>query len=171
MTTSGGFGHLQKGHAVAFGDIDDTGVQDVVANIGGAMAGDKFVDARSSRTRATATTGSSSTWSARSANRFGRRRARAARASPTPRAARARSTRTVGSGGSFGASSLRPHVGLGEASAIESIEIRWPGSGETQRWSGPLAVDSRYLLHQGDPQVRLVESGRQGRSSSPPANP
>ena len=26
VTTSGGFGHLQKGHAVAFGDIDDTGV-------------------------------------------------------------------------------------------------------------------------------------------------
>ena len=61
----------------------------------------------------------------------------------------------------------RPRAG----ERVDAIEIRWPGSGETQRWSGPLAVDSRYALHQGDPQVRVVESGRQGRSSSPPANP
>ena len=36
VTTSGGFGHLQKGHAVAFGDIDNDGNLDVFEVIGGA---------------------------------------------------------------------------------------------------------------------------------------
>ena len=42
VTTSGGFGHLQKGHGVAFGDIDHDGDQDIYAVIGGAFTGDIF---------------------------------------------------------------------------------------------------------------------------------
>ena len=42
VTTSGGFGHLQKGHAVAFGDIDNSGNQDVVEVMGGVYPSDKF---------------------------------------------------------------------------------------------------------------------------------
>jgi len=42
----------------------------------------------------------------------------------------------VGSGGSFGASPLEQHIGLGKAAQIESIEIRWPGSGTRQRLTG-----------------------------------
>ena len=30
VTASGGFGHLQKGHGIAFGDIDDDGDQDIL---------------------------------------------------------------------------------------------------------------------------------------------
>src|SRR5207253_8853267 len=40
VTTSGGFGHLQKGHAVAFADFDNDGDQDVYAVMGGAYTGD-----------------------------------------------------------------------------------------------------------------------------------
>lgn len=29
VTTSGGFGHLQKGHGIAFGDIDNDGGEDI----------------------------------------------------------------------------------------------------------------------------------------------
>lgn len=42
VTTSGGFGHLQKGHGVAFGDIDNSGNQDVFEVIGGAYSADRF---------------------------------------------------------------------------------------------------------------------------------
>ena len=40
VTTHGGFGHLQKGHGVAFGDIDHDGDQDVYQVMGGAFEGD-----------------------------------------------------------------------------------------------------------------------------------
>ena len=42
VTTSGGFGHLQKGHGVAFGDFDNDGDQDIYAVLGGAYTGDVF---------------------------------------------------------------------------------------------------------------------------------
>ncbi|MCP4654372.1 MAG: hypothetical protein GY856_03025 [bacterium] len=35
VTTSGGFGHLQKGHGVSFTDVDQDGDQDVFAVMGG----------------------------------------------------------------------------------------------------------------------------------------
>lgn len=40
VTTSGGFGHLMKGHGVAFGDIDHDANQDVYMVLGGAYRGD-----------------------------------------------------------------------------------------------------------------------------------
>src|SRR5262249_16075123 len=41
VTTSGGFGHLQKGHGVSFGDIDNDGDQDIHEDMGGAYPGDQ----------------------------------------------------------------------------------------------------------------------------------
>ena len=37
-----GTGHLQKGHAVAFADLDHDGDQDVFADMGGAYPGDNY---------------------------------------------------------------------------------------------------------------------------------
>ena len=42
VSTAGGFGHLQKGHGVAFGDIDNTGDQDIFEVMGGVYPNDKF---------------------------------------------------------------------------------------------------------------------------------
>jgi hypothetical protein len=70
----------------------------------------------------------------------------------------------VGSGGSFGASSLRPHLGLGEATSIELLEVRWPG-GKPQQFSG-LLMDRTYELREDRPDARLVPSPR--RASAEP---
>ncbi|NNE25559.1 MAG: CRTAC1 family protein [Saprospiraceae bacterium] len=45
VTTQGGFGHVQKGHAVSFADLDNDGHQDVYAVMGGAYEGDVFFNA------------------------------------------------------------------------------------------------------------------------------
>ena len=45
ITTAGGFGHLQKGHGIAFADFDNDGDQDVFAEMGGAYPGDAFMNA------------------------------------------------------------------------------------------------------------------------------
>ncbi|HXI51305.1 MAG TPA: VCBS repeat-containing protein, partial [Candidatus Saccharimonadales bacterium] len=45
ITSAGGFGHLQKGHGVAFGDLDNDGDQDVYIVIGGAYEGDSYRNA------------------------------------------------------------------------------------------------------------------------------
>ena len=40
VTYAGGFGHLQKGHAVVFADLDNDGDQDIFEQMGGAFPGD-----------------------------------------------------------------------------------------------------------------------------------
>src|SRR5262249_8750510 len=40
VTTSGGVGHLQKGGAIAFGDVNNDGAQDIYAVMGGEFPGD-----------------------------------------------------------------------------------------------------------------------------------
>ena len=42
VTTSGGFGHLQKGHGIAFADLDHDGDQDIYQVMGGALEGDTY---------------------------------------------------------------------------------------------------------------------------------
>lgn len=47
---------------------------------------------------------------------------------------------------SFGGSSSETlHVGLGAATAADSVEVRWP-HGATQRFAGPIAADQRVTL-------------------------
>jgi hypothetical protein len=152
VTTSGGFGHLQKGHGVAFGDIDNSGNQDVFEVIGGAYTADRFYSALFKNP------GHGNHWvklqlTGTKSNRFavgGRIRVRVTE-DGHPRDI----YRSINSGGSFGASSLRPHLGVGKATVIDLIEIRWPG-GETQQFAGPIAADASYEIRERDSRLARV---------------
>lgn len=152
VTTSGGFGHLQKGHAVAFGDIDTDGNQDVLEVMGGAFTADRFWPVFFKNP------GHGNHWVKLNligvqANRFavGAR----IRVRITEDGKGRDIYRTVNSGGSFGASTLRPHIGLGKASVIDDLEIRWPGSNLVQTLKGPIAADATYELREGDRTLKL----------------
>ena len=64
--------------------------------------------------------------------------------------------RWVGSGGSFGASPLRQHIGVGDATKIERIEIYWPTTGDRQVFEH-VAVDRFYEITEGSEDLRTLE--------------
>jgi hypothetical protein len=123
VTTSGGFGHLQKGHGVAFGDIDNDGDQDIYVVMGGGFPGDV------SQNALFLNPGNGNKWitlvlegvrSNRAA--IGARLKVTVETSSGARDLYA----VVSTGGSFGGSSLQQEMGLGQATAIRAIEIKWP---------------------------------------------
>ena len=145
VTTAGNFGHLQKGHAIAFGDLDNDGDQDVFEQMGGAYLGDK---ARSALYR---NPGSGNTWigleleGVRSSRRAVGARLKLSVESP---AGQRFIHRTVGSGGSFGGNPMRQEIGLGQARRVSWLEILWPATGLKQRVTG-LAPGRRYRIREG----------------------
>lgn len=129
VTTSGGFGHLQKGHGISFGDVDNDGDQDVFQVMGGWFSGDTYQNVLYENP------GHGNQWitlllEGTQSNRTGLG-ARIRLQLVTPRGRR-EIHRHVSSGGSFGSSTLQQEVGLGDATAIELIEVMWPASARRQ---------------------------------------
>jgi hypothetical protein len=148
VTTAGGFGHLQKGHGISFGDIDNDGDQDIQAVMGGWFTGDVYNRVLFENP------GSGNHWvtlvlegtrSNRSA--VGTRIRIGVEDGPTERSIFA----TVSTGGSFGSSTLQQEIGLGSATRIETLEIEWP-SGARQSFRN-LGVDGVFAIREGDPDA------------------
>ena len=139
VTVSGGFGQLQKGHAVSFADFNRDGQQDIFEVLGGAFPGDTYVSAL------LANPGHQGHW-------VGLQLERAKRSAVGARVRvelDGRSVyRVVQAGGSFGDSPFELHVGLGEAAKIGVIEVQWPG-GAVERFAGPV-VDRVYRVREGE---------------------
>ena len=163
VTFSGGFGHLQKGHGIAFADLDNDGDQDVFAQMGGMLGADAARDALF------VNPGFGNHWikvrllGTRS-DRFG---VGARIRVQIDEGGRQRSlVRWIGPGGSFGANPLRAEIGLGTATRVRRLQVRWPTSGIVQEFTD-LPVDTAYVLHeQGGirplelPRFDLAEAAR-----------
>ncbi len=140
-TATFGLGHIQKGHGIAFGDIDNDGDQDILVELGGAIPADGFQNALFENP------GNRNRWitlipEGTQSNRDGigaRIRVRV----ETDEGVR-EIHRTVGTGGSFGSSTMRQEIGLGQAEKILSIEINWPASDLTQNFE---SVDPDQIIH------------------------
>ncbi len=151
VTTTGGFGHLQKGHGVAFCDLNNDGKQDIYEILGGAISGDTAYSVLFENP------GFGAHWVCLKLEGVQSNRSaigtRIAVIVKTPQGART-IYRTVGSGGSFGANPLRQEIGLGNATAIDRVEIIWT-TGKTQTVQG-LAMDKFYSIREGDPAAKLL---------------
>ena len=152
VTTSGGFGTLQKGHAVVFADLDHDGDQDVYEDLGGAYQGDRYPNALLENP------GHGNHWiklklEGRSANRSGIG-ARLRIVCATPGGERVLH-RTCNTGGSFGGNPLRLEIGLGKAEAVTAVEIQWPGSRTRQTVRIP-RIDAAYRIREGEAEVQPI---------------
>ncbi len=157
VTTSGNFGHLQKGHGIAFADIDNDGDQDVFEKMGGAYQADRAWSVLFENPHV-ATGGTPKTdWiglelEGTTANRAALG-ARVTVRLQTPAGPR-RLHRIVSTGGSFGSSPFRIFAGLGDATAVTAVDVSWPvaRTGATapppQTFRG-LVPGRHYLLKQG----------------------
>ncbi|MFT5287322.1 MAG: hypothetical protein ACI8TQ_003507 [Planctomycetota bacterium] len=155
VTTSGGFGHLQKGHAIAFADLDEDGDQDVFAVMGGAFEGDVFMNAlfenpghgnRWIKLELEGTRSNRSAIGARVAVQI---------ASPSGE----RSVHsTVSTGGSFGSSPLRRELGLADATRVLDVQVTWPGTTEPVSY-GSLELGRTWHIVEGEsaPTERLAK--------------
>jgi len=130
ITASSGTGELHKGHGVAFADLDNDGDEDIVAETGGAVPGDRHA------IRLYENPGNGSDWiSLRLVGVKSNRAALGARIKLTVQnegRGRRYIYRTVGSGGSFGASPLQHHIGLGKDARILNLDIWWPATDSRQ---------------------------------------
>ena len=152
VTTSGGFGQLQKGHAIGFGDINNDGAQDIYSVVGGVYSGDHYPN------QLFANPGHGNRWLKLSLTGVtSNRRAIGARIKVVVKTAHGLREihRVVGTGGSFGSAPLAQEIGLGQASKILRVEIFWPTTGKTQLVDG-LEVDHAFAIHEGEPTAEAI---------------
>jgi hypothetical protein len=153
VTTDGGFGHLQKGHAVAFGDLENNGTEDIFEEMGGAFPGDTYQSVlyqNPLRGNDWVTLELEGVQTNRPA--FGARICVTATGADGTR----RIYRTVGYGSSFGGNPWRQHIGLGKDAAIDQIEVKWPVSGKIERFEN-VRINQTYRLREGEGKLQEVE--------------
>lgn len=151
VTTTGNFGHLQKGHGAAFGDLNNNGQQDVFMVMGGALESD------TARNCLFVNPGNKNHWitlqlTGVKSNRIALG-AEICVTATTPHGDR-QFYRTVSTGGSFGNNPLRQEIGLGDATGIKQVTIHWPTSGISQTFSN-LEMDDFYKIREDNPGAEL----------------
>ncbi len=143
VTTAGGFGNIQKGHAVSFADIDNDGDQDIHVVMGGAYEGDVYANSLFinpyNNTHNWITLQLQGVQANRSA--IGSKLILTLACEGKER----KLYRTIKSGGSFGANPLRAEIGLGNCTKIKEVMIEWAGSGTIQRLTD-LKPNSFYTI-------------------------
>ena len=153
VTLPSGLGHLQKGHGVAFADLDFDGDLDIFCQMGGAFRSDKFHNACFEnpgfgnhwvKIRLVGTVSNKAGVGSR------------IRAEITEDGESRSVYVTVSTGASFGCNPLQQHIGLGKATKIDVLEVFWPASNTTQVFKD-LPVDRRIRITEGSEELEISE--------------
>ena len=157
VTTSGGFGHLQKGHAVVFADLENRGHEDVSEEMGGAFVGDAYQAAlyrNPGHAGHSVTLKLEGTHSNRAA--YGARIEVVFHEGTVERHV----FRTVGAVSSFGANPMEQHIGIGIATVVDAVEVRWPASYRQEQVLTGLQADAYYRVREGGAATVPVQRKR-----------
>lgn len=155
VTSAGNFGHIQKGHGVAFADLDADGDQDIYVVMGGAYEGDNFTNILYENP------GFDNNWISvkllgKQSNSYGL----GANLVLTLNDGR-EVFRTVGTGGSFGSSPYSSTtIGIGQADTVSQLVVIWP-SGKRQNFQD-LKQGYEYVIEE-----RINETFQQRPFSAP----
>jgi hypothetical protein len=154
VTASARVGSLQKGHSVAFADMDNDGDQDIYIDLGGAYEGDSFPSAFYVNPGQ-----NKNNWI--TINLEGVKSNKAAIGSQIKLSVMENGKmryiyRDVNSGGSFGSAPFRREIGIGSATVISEIEIKWHGSGKIQKFNN--VKPNRFLkITEGSNTIQTVK--------------
>ena len=157
VTTAGGFGNLQKGHAVAFADLDNDGDQDIFVNMGGANYGDVYQNSLFENPYGNAS--DANHWIAlQLEGRQSNRMAIGARIklAITEEGKKRYIFREVNAGGSFGDNPLRQEIGLGKSVQVDTLVLTWPASGQVQTFTNIPADQFLRIVEGSDGIIRAV---------------
>ena len=150
VTAKSRMGHLQKGHAVAFADLDGDGDQDLFVRMGGAYRADAFRSALY-RNPGFGNHSIELRLEGRRSNRFGL--GAHVKATVEVGGERRRIHGWVGQVSSFGSTPYTLHLGLGQATRVLELEVDWPTRGVPQIFTD-LAADRGYVLIEGEKEPR-----------------
>ncbi|MEO6130658.1 MAG: CRTAC1 family protein [Saprospiraceae bacterium] len=153
VTYSGGFGNIQKGHAVGFGDFDKDGDQDIYVVMGGSFEGDIYETIFFENPMP-----HDNNWvilrlegvnSNRSA--IGARVEVDIIENGKPR----KIYEMVSTGASFGGNSLQVELGLGKAEEITNLKVMWPNSNKDVQEFQHVVINKAYTLKEGGQLVTV----------------
>lgn len=157
ITTSARVGNLQKGHGVAFADLDNDGDQDIYIEMGGAYDGDAYQNSLYINPGQNINNWIKLNLEGTTSNRaaIGTRIKVSFHENGKMRSV----YREVNSGGSFGGNPLQQHIGIGCATIIDSIEIFWPASGITQVFKN-VKPNENLKIKEGENAIGKIFSPR-----------
>jgi len=152
ITSQSGLGHVQKGHAVSFADLDNDGDEDIYAVMGGAYEGDVFFNALFENP------GHNNQWikldlTGNKSNRDGIG-AHIKLVVSSGQGSR-NIYRTISSGSSFGENPHVLNIGFKNGEQISGLEVKWP-SGTVQAFK-ELNTNTKYQLTEGE-EIKMLEN-------------
>lgn len=147
VSKQSGFSSLLKGHGIGIGDLNYDGKKEIYQSLGGVHANDRRANALFTVSE---TKGNWLYLKLRGTE--SNRDAIGARVSiktTLPDGSYRTIHRTVDSGGSFGDSSFRLEVGLGNARDVSRVKIRWPNHQQTTQIFENLSKNNFYRMIEG----------------------
>jgi len=147
ITYTSGFGNIQKGHGVGYGDLDGDGDQDMYVVMGGSFEGDVYQNLLFANPGHPGHSWIILRLAGQEANRL----AIGARVEVDvegPSGARTIHDQ-VSTGSSFGGNSLQLEIGLGDATRIREVRIHWPSRSNSQQVLDGLEPGNAYAVRQG----------------------